>query len=85
MHKFVFDDISFQYLVSYNKETHFHFRAIDFQALIGNIGGYIGLCLGYSILQVPDFLLGIVSKIKKYVLHKQEKKMKVGEEIGVSE
>ena len=40
-------------------------RAIDIQALIGNIGGYIGLCLGYSILQIPGFVLMIVSKIRK--------------------
>ena len=29
------------------------FRAIDFQALLGNAGGAIGLILGYSILQIP--------------------------------
>ena len=31
-------------------------RAIDMNGLIGNIGGYIGLCLGYSILQLPEFV-----------------------------
>ena len=31
-------------------------RAIDMNGLIGNIGGYIGLCLGYSILQLPELI-----------------------------
>lgn len=29
---------------------------MDIQALIGNVGGYIGLVLGCSILQVPELL-----------------------------
>ena len=48
------------------------FRAIDFQQLIGSIGGYVGMCLGYSLLQVPLFvhtavyqIVGILSKIRK--------------------
>ena len=32
------------------------FRAIDINGLIGIIGGYIGLFLGYSFLQIPEFL-----------------------------
>ena len=35
-------------------------------SLIGNIGGYIGLCLGYSFLQIPDFILYVVEKLKRY-------------------
>jgi len=31
-------------------------RAIDINSLIGTIGGYIGLCLGYSLLQIPSFI-----------------------------
>ena len=41
-----------------------YFRAIDIQVLIGNVGGYIGLCLGYSFLQIPDFIVFILSKTK---------------------
>ena len=33
--------------------------------MIGTIGGYIGLFLGYSVLQVPKALLIIVKKIKE--------------------
>ena len=39
-------------------------RALDFQALIGQIGGYIGLILGYAILQLPDFLLTVFERLK---------------------
>ena len=38
------------------------FRAIDINALIGTIGGYIGLFLGYSILQIPDFVIQVMSR-----------------------
>ena len=32
--------------------------------MIGTVGGYIGLCLGYSILQIPEYILKIVQKLK---------------------
>ena len=38
------------------------FRAIDINALIGTIGGYIGLFLGYSILQFPDFVFQVITR-----------------------
>ena len=38
-------------------------RAIDINSLIGNIGGYIGLCLGYSLLQIPLFIKKILTKL----------------------
>ena len=44
-------------------DIHFN-RAIDVNALIGNIGGYIGLCLGYNILQVPALLSIILRTFK---------------------
>ena len=34
--------------------------------MVGNVGGYIGLCLGYSILQVPDIILWVIRKVRKY-------------------
>ena len=44
-------------------DIHFH-RSIDVHALIGNIGGYIGLCLGYNLLQVPALLSIILRTFK---------------------
>ena len=37
-------------------------KAIDLNGLVGYIGGYIGLILGYSILQIPDFITSIMKK-----------------------
>ena len=34
-------------------------REYCLQSLIGNAGGYVGLLLGYSILQLPDFFITI--------------------------
>ena len=50
-----------------------YFRAIDIQGLIGNIGGYIGLCLGYSILQIPQFIVLILCKVKVYISRLKDK------------
>ena len=46
-------------------QISFH-RAITPQTLIGNVGGYIGMCLGYSLLQFPNFVLLLTDKIKKW-------------------
>ena len=32
-----------------------HVRGYDFEGLIGNGGGYVGLFLGFAIWQFPDF------------------------------
>ena len=44
------------------------YRAIDINALIGTIGGYIGLFLGYSLLQFPNLVIIFAKKIKEYDL-----------------
>ena len=36
-----------------------YFRAITVNALVGNIGGYVGLLMGVSISQIPYFFLHI--------------------------
>ena len=41
-------------------------RAVDFQTLVGNVGGYIGLLLGYSIIQLPTFLTDCYGAIRKF-------------------
>ena len=43
-------------------------RAINGQALVGNIGGYLGLFLGYSILQLPGMIEIVAKKIKNWHL-----------------
>ena len=39
-------------------------KAIDVNGLIGYIGGYIGLILGYSILQIPECIVMLMRKFK---------------------
>ena len=67
------------YIAPYNKKFKeiLQTRAIDIQALIGNIGGYIGLFLGYSILQIPDFVLFILCKICSYFPTLRNDKLKI--------
>ena len=40
-------------------------RAFDIQTLIGNAGGYIGLFLGHTVLQIPGFLYYLWKTIKR--------------------
>ena len=51
-----------------------NYRAIDFIALVGSIGGYIGLFMGFSLLQFIDF---IQLQFKKY-LKKRGKDVSTG-------
>ena len=42
-------------------------RAIDFQGLLGTVGGYIGLILGYTVIQLPEFLATVFGKMRTTV------------------
>ena len=44
-------------------------RAINEQTLVGNIGGYLGLFLGYSILQIPNMIQMLRVEIKEKYRH----------------
>ena len=39
-------------------------RKYSEQSLVGNLGGYIGLCLGYAILNLPTMILEIWQNVK---------------------
>ena len=53
----VFVDIKFREIVS--------IRSFDIQSLFGNIGGYVGIFIGYALLQVPEALVQFVKRIRK--------------------
>ena len=40
-------------------------KNIDFQSLVGNSGGYIGLFLGFAVMQIPEMAVVAVITIKK--------------------
>ena len=37
-------------------------RAFDVQSMLGNIGGYIGIFIGYALLNIPDALMRLVRR-----------------------
>ena len=41
-----------------------NFRSIDFESLLGTVGGYIGLILGYTLVQMPEYLFMLFRKSK---------------------
>ena len=43
-------------------------RAYDVESLYGDIGGYMGLLLGYSILNLPSMILFCYGSIRKRIL-----------------
>ena len=61
---------------------------MNINGLIGYIGGYIGLFVGYSILQIPKTLLTLARKCKKlfHVIQNQnEPIISVGTRVNVHE
>ena len=47
-------------------------RAYNIETLIANVGGYVGLFLGYAILQTPEFFVKVYQHAKKNVLNRLE-------------
>ena len=41
-------------------------RKIDIQSLVGYIGGYIGICTGLALAQVPEILITIAVCTKRF-------------------
>ena len=50
---------------------------MNIEALIGNILGYVGLCLGFDLLKVPTFLQNQLKKLKNYVKSMSKKQNRV--------
>ena len=44
-----------------------HKREFDFESLIGNVGGYVGLLLGFALWQIPDAIKSIVDMIDQNI------------------
>ena len=42
-------------------------QAYDFDSLVGNVGGYMGLFLGYAILNLPHLLLVLFYPLRKKI------------------
>ena len=45
-------------------------RKYSVQSLVGNLGGYIGLCLGYALMSLPSIILEIWRNMKDICLSK---------------
>ena len=44
-------------------------RKYSIQSLVGNAGGYIGLCLGYALWNAPTLILGLWNHVKDIHVH----------------
>ena len=55
-------------------------RAYNIKMVIGDIGGYVGLLLGYALVNLPQIIVDIIGKWKNHLIHqkdgKRRKKMK---------
>ena len=51
---------SIEFVIMTNMFTEVkQFRKYSIQGLVGNAGGYIGLCLGYAMWNIPTITMGI--------------------------
>ena len=57
--------VSFQNLKRYLEIKQI--RAYSFSSLVGNVGGYMGLFLGYAILNFPSLLLKLFNSTKNVI------------------
>ena len=56
---------------------------MNINGLIGYIGGYIGLFVGYSILQIPKTLFSLTRKCKKYLSKMKKEKVSSFPSFGI--
>ena len=42
-----------------------------FDELVGNVGGYIGLFLGYALIQLPKLIMSLLHSLKKSIRKKR--------------
>ena len=62
------NSVWFRVSVIYEKQTYREIRqvrAYSVQSLVGNVGGYIGLFVGYSLLQIPELFKNVYNSIIK--------------------
>ena len=45
-------------------------KEVDFQCLVGYVGGYLGMFTGFAITQIPDTILGIIRFFKRCLKRK---------------
>ena len=84
--KMLFHHVNFYFSEPYYNESYFTFklqfrqtkfkeirqiRAYDLESLYGDIGGYMGLLLGYSILNLPSMIAFCYGIIKKTLLDRE--------------
>ena len=74
-----YDKAALGFLVNYGPEIYKNVRntrSFGFYDLWSQIGGFVGMFLGYSLLQSPDILQGVILSLKKYCSVKISKKHK---------
>ena len=75
------EDISFQkgnlgFVMNYGPENYKHFtnfRSFSILDMWSQIGGFVGMLLGYSLLQAPDILHNVYLTSKSYVSKRLKK------------
>ena len=59
----------FEVRLNFQGETYMEIeqsRAYDFQTLVGNAGGYVGVFLGVALIQLPIFFLNVFNYIQQW-------------------
>ena len=62
-------------MISFNNIFNI-FRALNFNTLVGNIGGYVGLLVGVSITQIPDIILHIYQSSNDFYNNRKKRQLK---------
>ena len=64
------DDIAIKFLYADKiYEEIEYIRAIGFESWLSNVGGFVGIFLGYSMMQIPEFLLILANAFDRKSFH----------------
>ena len=71
---YCFFDINVWFSNSRYKEVS-SIREFGVQSLVGNIGGYIGIFIGYALMNVPELIASLFNRIRFFRKNNKEEKM----------
>ena len=66
-----FSNESYIHLIAQHRQVRYRdtiqMKAYNFDSLVGNVGGYMGLFLGYALIQFPKLFLQLLHFLNYYI------------------
>ena len=66
----------FEVLLEFPDNTYMEIQQVrdyGMQSVVGDAGGYIGMFLGFALLQIPEIMVKVFSNLQQYLLERKER------------